>query len=83
MQNKRKITWFPQMVWKPTFTVEKVIYLDYVVNEHPVLNLFAFILTSLKLHHCLNVIIFCNIFVHVHKLNLEGVIYWPQVNNTP
>ena len=41
-----------------------VIYLGYIINEYQALHFFAYILTSLKWQHCLNVIIFRNIFVH-------------------
>ena len=44
------------MLWKPNLgkgnlkkvKVEKVIYLDYIINDYPALNFFAYILTSLK-----------------------------------
>ena len=54
------------MLWKPNLHGGKGNLFMYIINQCPALNLLPYILTSLKLHHCLNVIIFLNIFVHVH-----------------
>ena len=54
------------MLWKLNLHGGKGNLFMYIINQCPALNLLPYILTSLKLHHCLNVIIFLNIFVHVH-----------------